>query len=316
MKALLYGSGAVGLAIAAALFDSGWELDIKASGSTADEIRKNGIKRIGLFKQISVPAAGVKVYEALSDITSGQYDYILISTKALANEENASDLNNNRTLLKNDGRIVIFQNGWGTDEPYLRYFDDAVVCNARVITGFSRPERYISEITVHASPIFLGNLHKHPVDSLKPLADAINQGGIPCEVTSEVQKALWAKMLYNCTLNPLGAVLGVPYGKLTECQNSISIMNKVIEEIFSVMKAAGYETYWDSAEAYKKDFYGELVPNTYNHRSSTLQDIERKIRTEIDTLNGSVVNLGNKFMIPVPVNEMLQNLIKTMESYF
>ncbi len=316
MKALLYGSGAVGLGIAASLLDSGWEVDIKASGDTADTIREKGIRRIGLFKSVEIPPENIKIYSLLSDISAGTYDFILVCTKALANEENALDLSNNRKLLKPEGRLVIFQNGWGNDEPYLKYFDKATVCNARVITGFARPERNVSEITVHASPILIGNLHGQTIEPLKPLAEAITLGGIPCEVTNEVQKALWAKMLYNCTLNPLGTVLGVSYGKLTECTNSISIMDKVIEEIFTVIQAAGFETYWKTADEYKKAFYGELVPSTYNHRSSTLQDIEKKIRTEIDTLNGSVVRLGHRLGIQVPVNEMLLNLIKTMESYF
>jgi len=316
LKVLLYGSGAVGIAIAASLADSGWAVDIKASGATGDVIREKGIKRIGLFKPVEIPRERIKVYGNLSEITDRDYDYILICTKALSNRENALDISNNRHLLKKGGKLVIFQNGWGNDEPYLEYFDDATVCNARIITGFSRPERNISEITVHSAPILLGNLHGHSPGPLKPLADAINNGGLPCQTTTELQKALWAKMLYNCTLNPLGAILGVPYGKLTESPHSISIMNKVIVEIFEVMEASGYETYWGSADEYKKVFYGELVPNTAGHRSSTLQDIEKKIPTEIDAINGSVVRLGKKHGIKTPVNEMLVDIIKTIESYF
>lgn len=316
MRALLYGSGAVGLGIAVSLLDCGWEVDIKASGSTRAQICEKGIKRTGLFGEISIPASDISVFEHLSDIKSGNYDYILVCTKAISNEENALDLSRNRHLLKTEGKLVIFQNGWGTEEAYLKYFTKAQVYNARVITGFARPERNISEVTVHAAPIMIGSLYNCPVDSLKPLVQAIDQGGIPCEVTNDIEKALWAKMLYNCTLNPLGAVLNVCYGKLTECRNSISIMDTIIEEIYQVMEAAGYQTYWDSAEVYKKVFYGQLVPPTYNHRSSTLQDIEKKNPTEIDTLNGSVVKLGKSLGIPVPYNEMLCHLIKTMESQY
>jgi 2-dehydropantoate 2-reductase len=316
MNVLVYGSGAVGLGISASLLDCGCNVDLIASGSTKEQLCKEGLSRIGLFKEIHIPPERIQVYQNLKELNRKKYDYILICTKTITNHKNAYELSIHKELLKPYSKIIIFQNGWGNDEPYLKYFERNQVYSARVITGFSRPQRNISEVTVHASPILLGSLHHESTDCLIPLADAINDGGIPCEVTREVDKALWAKMLYNCTLNPLGAVLGVCYGKLTECENSIFIMNRIIEEIYSVMKAAGYKTYWETAEDYKKVFYEDLVPATYNHRSSTLQDIEKKIKTEIDTLNGSIIKLSKEYNIAVPYNEMIHHLIKTKESYF
>lgn len=315
MKALLYGSGAVGIGIAAALMDCNWKVDIKTSGKTKDSICRDGIKRIGLFKEIHILPEKFQVFESLDDIQEN-YDYILICTKTMCNEINAKDIYINRRILNHNGKIVIFQNGWGNDEPYLKYFDISTVFNARVITGFSRPEKYISEVTVHASPILIGSLHNQPVDSIIALVEAIDKGGIPCEATHEIEKALWAKMLYNCTLNPLGAVLGVNYGRLTESETSMHIMDKIIDEIFEVMKTGRYQTYWNDSEEYKKVFYQQLIPPTYNHRSSTLQDIERRNKTKIDTLNGSIVKLGAKLGVEIPYNTMIFNLIKTVESFY
>ncbi len=208
------------------------------------------------------------------------------------------------------------QNGWGNDAPYLRYFAKTQVCSARVITGFQRTAPNVSHITVHTAPILLGNLYGLDASPLQPLADAIVRGGIPSEVTDSVDKALWAKMLYNCALNPLGAVLGVHYGALTECEQSVQIMNDIIDEIFSVMHAAGCSTYWDTAQAYRSEFYGKLVPDTYRHNSSTLQDIRKKQRTEIDTLTGKILELGEQYGVCVPANRMLYRLIKSLEANY
>lgn len=316
MKALLYGSGAVGLGIAASLLDSGFDVDIKASSRTKEALCKNGLKREGLFKEINVPPSGFKVYENLSEIKETVYDYILICTKTNSNKGNAKDISIHKNLIRTCGKIVIFQNGWGNDCEYLKYFDKNTVYSGRVITGFARPMLNVSRVTVHASPVLIGSLYKRSAECVKALSKAISGGGIPCETTEEIGKVLWAKMLYNCTLNPLGAVLNVNYGKLIECDNSINIMNHLIDEIYMVMKAEGFETYWDTPEEYKKAFYEKILPPTYGHRSSTLQDIERKIKTEIDTLTGSIVRLSEKHNIEVPYNSMLYNLVKTMESYF
>ena len=63
------------------------------------------------------------------------------------------------------------------------------------------------------------------------------------ETTTEIDKYLWAKMLYNCALNPLGVILNCTYGKLTENNYSVNIMNRLIDEIFNVIKKAGYNDY-------------------------------------------------------------------------
>lgn len=321
MEVLIYGSGAVGIGIAAALYDAALnnahvKVSLKASKATKEIIKQQGIERRGILKAIKVPKGDIEVWESLYDIKDRKFDFIIVSTKSTSNKESAKEIGENSHLLKKGGEILLFQNGWGNDEAYLKYFEKDRVDLACILVGFKRVERNISEVTVFAEPIAIGGLYKKNNDNLVELAKAITDGGIACEVSENIVKAIWAKMLYNCTLNPLGAILGVNYGKLTESENSLFIMNKIIQEIFLVIEASGYSTYWDNAEEYKKTFYGKLLPSTYEHRSSTLQDIERKIKTEIDSLTGSIVKLGQKNNIPVPFNTMTYNLIKTMESYF
>ena len=171
-------------------------------------------------------------------------------------------------------------------------------------------------MTVYTEPILIGSLQGENPDSLQEIADLITASGIKCEITTEVDKYLWAKMLYNCTLNPLGAILDVTYGKLTENPYTLDIMNSIIDEIFEVIKASPYETLWDTADEYRDIFYSKLVPDTYNHYSSTHQDIQRKIPTEIDSLNGKVIQLGKLNNVNVKTNEFIYNLIKAIESTF
>ena len=89
-----------------------------------------------------------------------------------------------------------------------------------------------------------------------------------------------------------------------------------MDDIFAVMTAAGYHTYWESPEEYRREFYGKLLPDTYHHNSSTLQDIRKKHPTEIDTLTGKILDLAAQHGIPVPVNTMLYRQIKTIEANY
>ena len=314
MNILVIGAGGVGIGLATSVASQGADVSIYARGETAKAIKENGIKRCGLFTHYEIRE--IPVYESYEEIPKDHFDYIFICSKTTANEDIAENLNRNRAILNKSTKIIIFQNGFGNDEHYLKHFTKKQVFSARVITGFTRPERHISEVTVYTEPILLGSLQGENPQELQEIADLITASGIKCEITTEVDKYLWAKMLYNCTLNPLGAILDVSYGKLTENPYTLDIMNSIIDEIFEVIKASPYETLWDTPEEYKDIFYSKLVPDTYNHYSSTHQDIKKKIPTEIDSLNGKVIQLGKLNNVNVKTNEFIYNLIKAIESTF
>lgn len=314
MNILIIGAGGVGIGLGTSVKSQGANVSIYAREETAKAIKENGIKRCGLFTHYEF--GEIPVYESYEEIPKNEFDYIFISSKTTANEDIAQNLNEHRDILKDDGKIIIFQNGFGNDEAYLKYFPKSKVFSARVITGFTRPERYISEVTVYTEPILIGSLQGEDPKDLHEIAEMITQSGIKCELTDEVDKYLWAKMLYNCALNPLGAILNVNYGKLTENEYTKELMNSIIDEIFEVIKASGYSTLWSTSDEYKELFYNKLVPDTYEHYSSTHQDIQRKIKTEIDSLNGKVIELGERNNVDVSTNKIIYNLIKSIESYF
>ena len=312
MKTLVIGTGAVGCAVAIAAANAGMETALLARGGTAAYIREHGLKRTGIFGELAVPPERLTVYEDYDHIASG-FDFVAIAVKTMANAAVAAELAAHREILGETGRNVIFQNGWGNDEAYLAHFPASRVFNARVITGFARTSPGVTNVTVHTAPILLGSLHGEPIRELEPLARAINDSGIPSEVSEELEQALWAKMLYNTTLNPLGAILNMSYGELAGSAHLVGIMNRLIEETFAVMGAAGYRTFWRNAAEYQSVFYSKLVPDTFAHRSSTLQDIEKRHRTEIDTLNGCILRLGQKHGVQTPTHAMIVEMIRGIE---
>lgn len=316
MNVLVIGAGAVGIGLAASMLSQNAKVSLFARGETARAINENGIERCGLFEHYSFGKDEVIVYESYEDIPKDTFEYVFITSKTTANDDISKNLNENRQILKDNFKIIIFQNGFGNDEAYLRFFDKTEVFSARLITGFARPKRHVSEVTVYTEPILIGSLQNQDPSDLKPIADMITDSGINCELTDEVDKYLWAKMLYNCALNPLGAILDVTYGKLTENEYTIEIMNKILDEIFEVLKASEYETLWDNSDEYKDIFYSKLVPDTYNHYSSTHHDIKMKIKTEIDSLTGKVIELGERNNVDVSTNKIIYNLIKSIESDF
>jgi 2-dehydropantoate 2-reductase len=312
MNVLIYGGGAVGLGIASCLLKAGVDVDILARHETVTLLKQYGLIRDGIFGEYHVLPDRFHAYEHINATGQKKFAYICICIKSFHSEQAAHEIAEQRDIFDTAGRIVLFQNGWGNAEKFLRYFNRDLVYNARVITGFRLKQPNRVTITVHADAVHIGHLYSQgrSTKDMQPLADAIDTGGIPCCTVGDIAKDLWAKMLYNCPLNSLGAILGVPYGKLGEHEETRCIMNEIIGEVFQVMCAGGYGTHWDSSEGFIKTFYTKLIPLTKEHESSTLQDIKAGKRTEIDALNGAVVLLGQKHNIAVPANTIVYNMVK------
>ncbi|UCF44507.1 MAG: 2-dehydropantoate 2-reductase [Planctomycetota bacterium] len=314
MRVLVYGGGSVGLGIASCLIKARAQVDIIAREATVRALHDGGLARTGIFGDYRAEAKRFGSYCSLEDIQDMSYDYILVCVKSFDTSVAARQLSGHKRLLDEQTRIVLFQNGWGNAEMFLSFFEKGQVYNARVITGFRRVEENRVEITVHADAIHIGSLFGRDSACVEKLCELISKGDIPCEVTSDIARDLWAKMLYNCALNPLGAVLDVPYGILAESEFTRAIMNGIVREVFDVMAAAGYRTHWRKAEDFLEVFYDKLVPDTAEHKSSTLQDILASKRTEIDALNGAVIKLAEKHQVEVPYNRAVYNIVKFIEA--
>lgn len=314
MKVLIYGGGSVGLGIASCLLKSQNQVCIIARNRTVVSLRHNGLVREGIFGNYHANPSDFTCASSLSGAEKVKYDYILVCTKSFDSYDAAKDIAGHRFCFENTAPIVLFQNGWGNADIFTSFFPTTQIFNARVITGFSRTEPNTVKVTVHADAIHIGSLYEEPVSRIEPLCIAISAGGIPCEPTRQIEQDLWAKMLYNCALNPLGAILDVPYGALARENSTRSIMDNIVEEIFRVLNVTGYKTHWKKAADFLEIFYDKLVPATAEHRSSTLQDIQAGKKTEIDTLNGAVIKLAQEYRINVPCNQTVYNLIRFIEA--
>jgi 2-dehydropantoate 2-reductase len=314
MNILIYGCGAVGLGIGSWLLKAGAKVSLLARPGTVDKLRQNGLVRTGIFGSFTAGPGQFQAVSHLEELADRNYDYILVCTKCYDTAAAASELDRFRKILGANGVIVLFQNGWGNAEHFTALFANDKIYSARVITGFTRLAPHHVEITVHADAIHIGSLFGQPLSTVEPLAKAIDAGGIPCITTDRIEKDLWAKMLYNCALNPLGAILDVPYGALADSPDTRQIMNTIITEIYSVMNAAGYSTHWETARQYQEIFYNKLVPPTAGHHSSTLQDLRAGRKTEIDGLTGQILKLARPHNVSTPCNAIVYRLIQFLQT--
>jgi 2-dehydropantoate 2-reductase len=314
VKVLIFGAGAVGLGLSSFLMQAGHCIHLIGKEQTVMALRKQGLKRTGIFGTASFSPQQLVVSSNLNEMAEEAIDFCLVCTKSFDTESSARQLQVGCALLQHDTPIVLCQNGWGNAEIFSKFFPSSQIYNARIITGFIRPEPHVVDVTVHAQPVHFGSLFGGNLIGLQVLADALSQGGLASAVTSDIGKDLWAKMFYNCSLNALGAVLQVPYGHLGESENSRGLIAGIVEEVFQVMQGLGHHSHWQTAKDYLKEFYNHLLPSTYDHESSMLQDIRAGRRTEIESLNGVIVREGKKLKINVHCNETVRQQILFLQN--
>ena len=311
MNFLIYGAGALGQAIGCMLSASGQHVDLILRDRFQKAISEKGLSVKGIFGTHTAAPRTLGLYTNIRQ-TCKTYDYVLITTKSYDTEFAVNEID---TLAHRALSIVSMQNGCGNLEKLVNTFGSPRSLGARVITGFEIITPGIVNITVSADSIHIGSSQKGTVTGeADRLVDCIKNAGHPCEAVEDIHQSLFAKLLYNCTLNPLGAILGVHYGALVEKEETRQIMDQVIEETFDVIHALGGKTPWPDARAYKNIFYETLIPATYNHRPSMLQDIEAGKPTEVDSLIGYVSRQGKQYNISTPTCDMLTALVQFKES--
>ncbi|NPA57952.1 MAG: 2-dehydropantoate 2-reductase [Aquificae bacterium] len=308
MNVAVVGLGALGIAFATFLKKAGNAV----YGITKPEYLKNFPENRlcvkGIWGEHSVQLDGI--YADPSRIKE-DIDLIILTVKSYDTE---TALRQIKPIVDKNTLIMVAQNGYGNYEKAVELYGSGKVVLARVIFGSKVVKPNCAEITVSADDVRIGDPSgKIDREKLLKIVNTINSSGIPASYSPDVYSVLWDKILYNCALNPLGALLQATYGQLASREETREIMENVIKEIFQVAQANRIPLRWKSAEEYINHFYKNLIPPTAKHYPSMYYDLKAGKKTEIDALNGAVVRLGEKAGIPTPTNQTITNLIKFKE---
>ena len=310
MKILVFGAGAVGSAFGGFL-SRFHEVTLLGRPWHLHAIRQRGLQVEGLWGKHRFLNLKLATDARLLFRSQPSFDLILLTVKSYDTEPSARFL---RGRVHPQTALLSIQNGIGNIETLQRYLPAKQILAARVIFGVELWPGKI-KITVSADETRLGETTTQQITSrVKNLAQIFSKAGVPTRAAKDIQKYLWAKLIYNCALNPLASVLKVHYGALGESSSTRLMMEGVIEEIYRVARQKKIRLEPAAAKSYLRLFYQKLLPRTCGHHPSMLQDLERGRRTEIEALNGAVVRLGKSLSTATPFNELLTELIRSRET--
>src|SRR2546429_4588061 len=120
--------------------------------------------------------------------------------------------------------------------------------------------------------------------------------------------AQWTKLIFNASTNPVGTLTLLHHRAATRLPSTGALFNDLIAEGEAVARALGIELHGDPRELVER---GASAPG--KHHASMLQDVLAKRQTEVDFMNGAIVEWGKKTGVPTPLNRAMWQLIKGLE---
>ncbi len=310
LRFVVAGAGALGSAFGGMLRLAGH--DVSLLGRNAEHMRavaEGGLRVTGLWGEHT--ATGLRVLASPDEIAAA--DCVLVTTKSF----DTAGIVDEVAPHAGGAQFVTLQNGIGNVEAVSARVGSERTIGGMVIIGFEITSPGEVRVTVIGGDVLVGRPGSAegcaPDNDVSRLAKVLTAAGVPTRTTDNIEGAVWGKVLYNCALNALGAVLRVPYGELA-AEPSWAIINDVVREAFAVARARGVRLPWGTPEEYLDVLASRQLPATAAHRSSMLQDLERGRRTEVDHLNGAVARLGAERGIATPVNASLAALVRFGEA--
>jgi 2-dehydropantoate 2-reductase len=147
---------------------------------------------------------------------------------------------------------------------------------------------------------------------VRAIGELFDAAGIKYEVPKDMLRALWWKFMLNVGVNQASAVLRAPYGVFQTQGDAKELMDSAMREVVLLSRACGINlNEEDMAEAHVP--IGRLSPEG---KTSMLQDIESRRKTEVEMFAGTVTEMGRTFGIPTPVNQTLLRMIRILENTY
>jgi len=232
----------------------------------------------------------------------GPVDGVLVCVKSYHTRAVCQE---HRELLANAGLVITLQNGVGNGE----ILAEAAPLD-RLVVGVTSHGAYKTDpcTVVHGGvgDIALGLAGGGDCLRLHGLATTLNQAGLNAHCRADVQSAVWEKLCVNAGINALSALLQQPNGFLLAHPALTAAMDQAVSEAVTVAGALGIPLDRETMVARTRG----IARDTARNRSSMCMDLLNGRPTEVDAINGAIIDLAQRHGLPAPINQALCLLVK------
>lgn len=320
MKICILGAGAVGGNAAARLIAAGdAEVSIVARGAHLAAIREKG-----LTLHTEGQTLGGKPHAATDDpATLPPQDLVVVTLKAHSLPAIAAPL---KALLAPGAAAVFFTNGvpwwWNhglSEDGSLPLLDP----EGRLWRDLG-PESVLGGVVYSANAVTEPGVIAHsagnrwiigePTGDVSTRADAaaaiFQKAGLNGEVTGDIRKAMWEKLVLNIAANPLCALSRLPLGRWHEVPGLGDLGVTLIRELLEVAKALG----WDLTATVDPAASLPARPGRPGGKPSMLQDAEAGRPMEVEAIVGQLQAFGREQGIATPAIDVVLPLLRSLDA--
>ena len=307
MKIVMLGAGALGSTIGGTLAMGGNDVHfVDMWQEHVDLINKDGLHMTNEKEDWYV-----RVDARTTADTIGEADLVIVLVKSFATKQAVEQLKQTNVIGKNT-LVMSLQNGLGNEETIASVIGSENVISGKTYGGGRLIQAGSISAGVQGKWTYIGELNGEITDRIQTVCNVFNDAGLLCEVSDNIKGLIWDKLLINVAAGALCGITRLPYGPLYEEDYIKDVAVAAIQEGIQVAKAAGVVLKSEDPQ-YPWVAASEGLPGTF--KTSILQSLELKRPTEIDFINGSIVEWGKKYGIATPVNQTLVACVKGIEKY-
>jgi 2-dehydropantoate 2-reductase len=294
------GAGAMGAVYASKFYDMDKNcVSLVAEGQRYERLKENGL--IVNNVHYSIPVVRPEDEAPPSDL-------IIVALKHHHLPQGIHDI---RKRVGANSLMLSVMNGIDSEEQIgTVYGMDKVLYTVAVGIDAMRQENIVTYTT--QGRLLFGEAKNSTLSKrVRQVQSFLDRAGIAHETPEDMIRMLWWKYMVNVGVNQASAVLRAPYSVFQRSQEARGLMESAMREVISLAKAAGVHLSEEDLE----EWYSVLSGLGPEGKTSMLQDIEARRKTEVEMFAGRVVELGHIYGIPTPVNETLLSIIKVTEQY-
>ena len=299
----IVGTGAIGGTFGGFLSNAEYKVTfVEKNEDIIKEIKENGlsisgVKEIHLNNVTIVPPGSI----------TKKQDLILFAVKAYSLEKAVKSV---MPMIGESTNVVSLQNGLGIFEIINKY-----VSKEQIIEGVVRfPATMVKpgqiELLAFYGQSRLGGRYSRSQEYAKSLALLLTSAGIPTIASANISRDIWWKAIGIIAANSINAITRTKLGMIFEIPELKESLVAVVKESLNMARAEGIEL--DEEERIESLL--KACEDGYDHRTSMQLDIINGRKTEVDFLNGKIIELGKKHNIQTPLNLLIYGLIKALES--
>lgn len=207
--------------------------------------------------------------------------------------------------------VISLQNGLGNVDIMREHLSEE-----QIVYGFSTLTSDVLDLgqIKLTSDLSLGTsmwpLNNQPSERLHTFCEKMNAAGLNTQISEQVEKDIWYKLLVNASYNSLCAITRLPVGNILQHAGSLEILKHIVYETAEVARAKGI----DISRQQAIEHVLHVGQNALDHMPSMAIDIINNKPTEIEAINGAIIKEGERLHVATPTLRYAADLVRCIEA--